>query len=73
MDTVVGTNQVKKALKEGMVKEVFIAKNTDTGLKNKLVNLCEKQGVKISYMNTKKELGENFGIGINAAIAAILI
>ncbi|MDO5041534.1 MAG: ribosomal L7Ae/L30e/S12e/Gadd45 family protein [Peptoniphilus sp.] len=69
----VGTNQVKKALKEGTVKEVFIAKNTDAGLKEKLVALCEEQGVKINYMNTKKELGENFGIGINAAIAAILI
>ncbi|CDZ74584.1 Ribosomal protein L7Ae/L30e/S12e/Gadd45 [Peptoniphilus sp. ING2-D1G] len=73
MNTVVGTKQVKKALKEGTVKEVFIAENTDIGLKNKLVALCEKYEVKISYMDTKKELGENFGIGINAAIAAILI
>ena len=68
-----GTNQVRKAVTKGLAKEVFIAENTDRFLKESLVDLCEKHKVEIKYLDSKKELGKLFGIGINAATAAILI
>jgi large subunit ribosomal protein L7A len=70
---VVGTKQVIKAIKNDKTKEVFLALDTDEDLKDKILDQCKKNNVKVNYIESKKELGEKFGIGINAATAAILI
>ena len=73
MEKVVGTKQVIKAIRNDKTKEVFLALDTDKNLKDKILSECNKNDVKINYIDTKKELGRQFGIGINAATAAILI
>lgn len=73
MGKVVGTKQVIKAIRNDKTKEVFLALDTDKNLKDKILSECNKNDVKINYIETKRELGRQFGIGINAATAAILI
>ncbi|WP_425449469.1 ribosomal L7Ae/L30e/S12e/Gadd45 family protein [Dethiothermospora halolimnae] len=68
----VGTKQAKKAVVNGNAEIVFIAKDADTHIVNFLVDLCNKESVKIVYVNTMKELGKACGIDVGAASAVLL-
>jgi len=69
----IGMKQTLKAVEQGMVKEVFIAKDADPWITGKLVALCTEYKVPVEYVDSMKQLGKACGIEVGAATAAIMI
>ena len=70
---VIGLKQTMKAIEQGIVKEVFIAKDADPRLTSKVTQLCLQKEVQIEYVESMKKLGKACGIEVGAATAAIMI
>lgn len=66
----IGTKQTTKIVELGIASEVFVAKDADPRITMKIVNLCRKMGVKITYVDSMKLLGKACGIEVGAAMAA---
>lgn len=66
----IGTKQTTKMVELGLAKEVFVAKDADPRITAKIVNLCKKMGVKVTYVDSMKMLGKACGIEVGAAMAA---
>jgi large subunit ribosomal protein L7A len=66
---IIGTKQAMKAVEAGLASEVFIAKDADSRVTSKMVNLCRKIGVQLTYVESMKQLGKACGIDVGAAIA----
>lgn len=68
----VGVKQTEKAVTKGNALEVYIAKDADERVTEKLAELCEEKAVKLVEVETMHELGRACGIHVKAAAAAIL-
>jgi large subunit ribosomal protein L7A len=66
----IGTKQTTKMVELGKASEVFVARDADPRITTKVVNLCKKMGVKVTYVDSMKQLGKACGIEVGAAIAA---
>lgn len=66
----VGTKQATKAVEAGKAVEVFVARDADPRITNKVVSLCKKMGVQVTYVDSMKQLGKACGIEVGAAIVA---
>lgn len=71
-NVVVGTKQTLRLVEQGKAVEVFIAKNTDPSLSQRLIRLCQEHEIKVTYVDSMKELGKACGIDVGAAMAAII-
>lgn len=69
---VVGAKQTVKAIKNGSVKAVYIAKDADNKLLQSVKILVDENSLELVYINTMKELGKLCGIDVGAATAATL-
>lgn len=69
---VVGVKQTIKAIKNGVVKTIYIAKDADNKLLQSVKVLVDENSLELVYINTMKELGKLCGIDVGAATAAIL-
>ena len=69
---VVGTKQLKKAVKAGRVKYVFLAENADPAVTEPLEELCTANHIQITWVRSMAELGRACGIEVGAAAAAVL-
>ena len=69
---VVGVKQLRRALKDGLVRCVFIADNADPGLTDPITEACGAVGVEVISVPTMAELGQACGISVGAAAAGIL-
>ncbi|MBP2242866.1 large subunit ribosomal protein L7A [Cytobacillus eiseniae] len=67
----IGTKQTVKALKQGTVKEVVIAKDADYKVIAKITSAAEEGNVPILYVDSMKKLGKACGIEVSAAAIAI--
>lgn len=68
----IGTKQTTKMIELGKASEVFVAKDADPRVTIKIVNLCNKAGVQITYVESMKQLGKVCGIDVGAAVAAAI-
>ncbi|MVP02263.1 ribosomal L7Ae/L30e/S12e/Gadd45 family protein [Paenibacillus lutrae] len=68
----VGTKQATKSVELGKALEVIVAKDADPRMIDKIVNLCLKSGIEITYVDSMKLLGKACGIDVGAAVAAII-
>lgn len=68
----VGTKQSLKAVENGTAKTVFIARDADEKITVNLVRLCEKNAIKVVFVDNMKQLGKACGIDVGAAVAALL-
>ncbi len=66
----VGTKQTMKMVELGKASEVYVAKDADPRIKLKIVELCKKLGVKLTYVDSMRALGKACGIEVGAAMAA---
>ena len=66
----VGAKQLKKALKNGTAKKVFLACNADPAITEPIVALCQQQAVDFAWVRSMMELGHACGIEVGAAAAA---
>lgn len=67
----IGTKQTKKAIENGNVEEVFIARDADQHIKNPILELCKDRGIPVTYVDSMKLLGEACRIQVGAAMAAL--
>lgn len=70
-NVLIGTKQTKKAIMQGNVEEVIIARDADQQLIDPIVALCKNQGVTVSFVDSMKMLGKICGIQVGAAMAAL--
>jgi large subunit ribosomal protein L7A len=68
----IGTKQTTKMVELGKASEVFVAEDADPRMTAKIVNLCKKTGVQVTYVESMKQLGKACGIEVGAATAAIV-
>jgi len=69
----IGVNEVTKAIERGTAKLVLIAQDVEPAeIVMHLPLVCKEKGAPFSYVKTKKELGENAGLGVGTAALAIV-
>jgi large subunit ribosomal protein L7A len=66
----VGTKQTLRMVELGKAAEVYVAKDADPRITLKIVDLCKKHNVKVTYVDSMKLLGKACGIEVGAAMAA---
>ena len=69
---VVGAKQLKKAVKSGSVRCVFLAENADPAVTEPLEVLCTANHIPITWVSNMADLGRACGIEVGAAAAAVL-
>ncbi|WP_232699788.1 50S ribosomal protein L7ae-like protein [Brevibacillus daliensis] len=67
----IGINQTTKVVEHDQAMEVFLAKDADKRLIQKIALLCKEKGVPINYVDSMKRLGKACGIQVGAAACAI--
>ena len=72
MNLVVGAKQLKKAVKAGRVRYVFLAENADPAVTEPLAELCTANHIQITWVPSMTELGRSCGIEVGAAAAAVV-
>jgi len=70
--TVVGIKQLRRALKDGRAKTVYVSQDADPRLTDPIVEACEAGGIACIAVPTMQELGRACGIEVGAAAAAVL-
>ena len=69
---VVGARQLKKAVKAGRAKYVFLAENADPAVTQPLEELCAANHIQFTWVPSMAELGRVCGIEVGAAAAAVV-
>ena len=69
---VVGARQLKKAVKAGCAKYVFLAENADPAVTEPLEELCAANHIQFTWVPSMAELGRVCGIEVGAAAAAVV-
>ncbi|WP_172199115.1 ribosomal L7Ae/L30e/S12e/Gadd45 family protein [Saccharibacillus qingshengii] len=68
----IGTKQTVRAVELGEASEVYVAMDAEQRMIAKITSLCSKTGVKITEVETMRELGKACGIEVGAAMVAVL-
>lgn len=68
---VVGLRQSLKLIENKEVLKAIVAKDTDSHILYPFVELCKKENIEITYVETKKELGKLCKLDVASAIAVI--
>lgn len=68
----VGTKQTLRWVEQGKATRVFVAQDADSKMTSKIVSLCSKSGVPITYVDSMEKLGRACGIEVGAATVAFL-
>lgn len=68
----VGMKQTLKAIEEGRARRVFLAKDIDDYLSQRIRAYCQMHSTDITFVDSMKKLGDVCGITVGAATAAIL-
>ena len=71
-EVVVGAKQLKKAVKAGRARYVFLAENADPAVTEPLESLCTANHIQITWVPSMAELGRVCGIEVGAAAAAVV-
>ena len=69
----VGVKQLRKAVRAGTVRCVYLAQNADPALTQPLADLCADNQIQITWVSTMEALGSACGIEVGAAAAAVLM
>ena len=72
MHLVVGAKQLKKAVRAGRARYVFLAENADPAVTEPLEELCTANHIQITWVPSMAELGRVCGIEVGAAAAAVV-
>jgi large subunit ribosomal protein L7A len=71
--TIIGTKQAVKAMKNGLVKEVYIALDVDDRIIELARFTAQENNVLIHYVESKIDLGKACGLRIGASVVAITV
>ncbi len=67
----VGTKQVLKAIAADEVEVLYIAKDADTDIRDKILSAASGRAISVVYADNMHDLGEVCGIEVCTACAAI--
>ena len=67
---VVGSKQLRKALKSGRATLVLLARNADPAITEPIEAMCQRNCVEYAWVQNMLELGRTCGIDVGAAAAA---
>lgn len=67
---VVGVKQVRRALANGRVKRLYLAKDADPQLTQPLERQAAEAGAEVVWADAMKALGRACGIAVGTAVAA---
>ena len=70
--TVTGMKQTQKAVENGKVEHVFIARNADERVTRPVLEICAQKGIPVTMVETMAELGKACCMKVQAAMAAVL-
>ncbi len=69
---VVGVKQVLRAVENGKAERVFLGRDADSFLYNRVNNLCEEKRVPVTAVDSMAELGKLCRVSVASAAAAVL-
>ena len=69
---VVGSKQLRKALKAGRAEYVYLAENADPAITEPIEKMCMELHIQITWVRSMADLGRACGIEVGAAAAAVL-
>ena len=67
---VVGSKQLRKALKAGRATLVLLARNADPAITEPIEAMCQQNSVEVAWVQNMMDLGHACGIEVGAAAAA---
>ena len=70
--SVVGAQQVRRAVESAAARKVFFAEDADPRITQPILCLCEEKGLQAESVPDMKTLGRACGIAVPAAVAALL-
>ncbi|MGU3473823.1 ribosomal L7Ae/L30e/S12e/Gadd45 family protein [Paenibacillus sp. D51F] len=68
----IGTKQTTKTVESGKAIHVYVARDADDRLTGAIVELCGRMSVPVTWTETMTDLGEQCGIEVGAAMAAMV-
>ena len=68
---VIGLKQTAKAIEQSAVSEVFVAKDADSFVVDKVSAAAKNKGIHVTYVDSKRKLGKACGIDVHAATCGI--
>lgn len=69
---VVGAKQLRKVLRSGQVRQVYLAQDADPAITAPLELRCQTEHIPYVWIPTMRELGSACGIEVGAAAAAAI-
>ncbi|HHY15005.1 MAG TPA: 50S ribosomal protein L7Ae-like protein [Firmicutes bacterium] len=69
---VVGAKQTLKAIQNGQIELVYLARDADCRVTSPIRDVCERQGIGIIEIESMAELGKACSIEVGSAVAAVL-
>jgi large subunit ribosomal protein L7A len=69
---VVGIKQTVKALKDGTIKEVLVARDASPHLTSKVISIAIEKNVPLIYVDSMMMLGKACGIEVGASTVALI-
>lgn len=69
---VCGTRQSEKALLSGTAARLYVARDADPKVVQKVLDLAREKGVEIVFVDTMAELGKACKLRVGAAAACLL-
>lgn len=70
--TVCGTRQSEKALLSGIAVKLYVAKDADPKVVQRVIDLAGRTGIEIVYVDTMAELGKARNLRVGSAAACLL-
>ncbi len=71
-DKVTGAKQSRRAIRDGLAREVFLAADADPALTAPLRRLCQERGIPVCEEFAMARLGEAAGIQVGAAVVTVV-
>ena len=67
-----GAKQTSIAIEEGIAVKVFVAADAEVKITNPIIERCRELGIPLEEVPSMRELGQNCGIQVGAAAAAMV-
>ena len=72
MEKGIGVKQSRRAVRDGLARQVFLAADADPALTEPLLQQCRAQEIPVHDQFTMRELGQAAGIQVGAAVVTLL-
>jgi large subunit ribosomal protein L7A len=69
---VVGFKQVQRFARQSMIEKVYIAKDADEAVTEKIKHVCSKHGIPYDMMHTMHQIGNACRIDVGSSCAGVL-